>query len=216
VATDQPSVKTMQDLTVGECVDLLGQHSLGRLAFVGKVGVMPLIIPVNYVIDRDTPVFRSDPGSKLTAAILGAPVAFEVDGGFDELKEIGWSVVVHGHAEEVTDPAEVARLEQLPLAPWAPGAKAHYVRVSPGQITGRRISSTEVELSDLPGHWLGQLAPESGTGVRHPAFGPRATARAAGVTCVRIDRSRWTGATRVWPGSTASPVRASSRGPGGS
>jgi nitroimidazol reductase NimA-like FMN-containing flavoprotein (pyridoxamine 5'-phosphate oxidase superfamily) len=90
VATDPPlSVRTMKDLTVRECVDLLAQHSLGRLAFVGKVGVMPLIIPVNYMVDGETLVFRTDPGSKLTAAILGAPVAFEVDGGFDERDHTG-------------------------------------------------------------------------------------------------------------------------------
>ena len=155
MATDQMSLKTMQNLTVRECIDLLGQQSLGRLAFVGHVGVMPLIVPVNYVIDRDTLVFRSDPGSKLTAAILGAPVAFEVDDGFDERNHTGWSVVVHGHARAVTDPDEKARLQQLPLVPWAPGAKTHFVRIEPGVISGRRISSTEIDLSDLPGHWLG-------------------------------------------------------------
>jgi len=155
VVTDHLSRKTMQNLTVRQCVELLGQHNLGRLAFLAKVGVMPLIIPVNYVVDEDTLIFRSDPGSKLSAAILGAPVAFEVDGGYDEKNQTGWSVVVHGHAEEVTDPTELARLEQLPLAPWAPGAKAHYVRVRPGQINGRRISLTRINLSHLPARWFG-------------------------------------------------------------
>jgi len=155
VATEQMTLKSMQNLTVRECIDLLGRHSLGRLAFVGRVGVMPLIIPVNYVVDHDSVVFRSDPGSKLTAAVLGAPVAFEVDGGFDERNHTGWSVVVHGHARAITDPGESARLRQLPLVPWAPGAKPHFIRVEPGVITGRRIGSTEIDLSDTPGHWLG-------------------------------------------------------------
>jgi uncharacterized protein len=155
VATDEMPRKTMRDLTVRECIDLLGQHNLGRLAFLAKVGVMPLILPVNYVIDQDMLIFRSDPGSKLTAAILGAPVAFEVDGGYDEKNQTGWSVVVHGHAEEVTDPADLARLEHLPLVPWGPGAKAHYVRVRPGQINGRRITLTKIDLSELPVHWFG-------------------------------------------------------------
>lgn len=155
MGTEQVSRKTMQNLSVSECVDLLGENSLGRLAFVGKVGVMPLIIPVNYVVDGDTLVFRSDPGSKLTAAILGAPVAFEVDGGFDDRNQTGWSVVVHGHARSVTDPADVARLEQLALVPWAPGVKSHFIRIEAGVISGRRISVADVDLSDLPGHWLG-------------------------------------------------------------
>lgn len=152
---DQLSRKTMHNLTVPQCVGLLEQHTLGRLAFLAKVGVMPLIIPVNYVVDEDTVVFRSDAGSKLSAAILGAPVAFEVDGDHDEKNQTGWSVVVHGHAEEVTDPIELARLEQLPLAPWAPGAKAHYVRIRPGEINGRRISLTRIDLAHLPARWFG-------------------------------------------------------------
>jgi nitroimidazol reductase NimA-like FMN-containing flavoprotein (pyridoxamine 5'-phosphate oxidase superfamily) len=155
VGTEQLPRKTMHNLTVPQCFDLLAQHNLGRLAFLAKVGVMPLIIPVNYVVDEDTLVFRSDPGSKLTAAILGAPVAFEVDGGYDEKNHTGWSVVVHGHAEEVTDPADLARLEQLLQAPWAPGPKSHYVRVRPGQINGRQISLASIDLAHLPARWFG-------------------------------------------------------------
>jgi uncharacterized protein len=48
--------------------------------------------------------------------------------------------VVRGEAVEVTDPAELARLRELPLHPWAPGAKHRYVRVLPAVLTGRRIS----------------------------------------------------------------------------
>jgi hypothetical protein len=47
--------------------------------------------------------------------------------------------MVRGEAVGVTDPAELARLRKLPLHPWAPGAKAHYVRILPAALTGRRI-----------------------------------------------------------------------------
>ena len=49
--------------------------------------------------------------------------------------------MVRGEAVEVTDPAELARLRKLPLDPWAPGAKTHYVRILPAALTGRRISA---------------------------------------------------------------------------
>jgi nitroimidazol reductase NimA-like FMN-containing flavoprotein (pyridoxamine 5'-phosphate oxidase superfamily) len=141
--------KQFDELTRADCLNRLGKHHLGRLAFIDKVGVMPLIMPVNYLLDHDTVVFRTDAGSKLDAAIRGAPVAFEVD-EVDEQRRTGWSVVVSGHAEEVTDPSELARLRDSPLVPWAPGPKANYVRVRPGPITGRRIS-----LADLPSSWWG-------------------------------------------------------------
>lgn len=142
------TAKRFEKLTTQECLDLLGRHHLGRLAFVDRVGVVPQIIPVNYVLDGDVVVFRTDPGSKLAAAIRGAPVAFEVD-GVDEQQRVGWSVVVRGDASEVTEATELDRLRQGPLVPWAPGAKSHYVRV-PGRVTGRRIS-----VADLPSNWWG-------------------------------------------------------------
>lgn len=133
------SDKRFETLTRIECFDLLRRNHLGRLAFLERVGVVPLITPVNYVLDQETVVFRTDPGSKLLAAIREAPVAFEID-GVDEGDRVGWSVIVRGHAIEVTGGPERERLGQGPLEAWAPGPKAHYVRVQPGPITGRRIS----------------------------------------------------------------------------
>ena len=98
----------------------------------------PMMVPVNYVLDRYMVVLRTDEGTKLDAAIRGSRVAFEID-GTDAATRTGWSVVVRGEAVEVTDPAELARLRKLPLHPWAPGAKTHYVRILPAALTGRRI-----------------------------------------------------------------------------
>ena len=118
-----------------DCVHLLTAYGLGRLAITLRE--QPIIFPVNYAMDGDRVVFRTDTGTKLHGAI-GHPVAFEID-GFDRLYHEGWSVVVVGVAEEVTDPKELARLAHLPLGPWVPGEKAHWVRVKPGAITGRRL-----------------------------------------------------------------------------
>jgi hypothetical protein len=49
------------------------------------------------------------------------PVCFEVD-GTDPAVHTGWSVIVRGEVTEVTDLAELARLRDLPLRAWAPGA----------------------------------------------------------------------------------------------
>jgi len=139
----------LDELSMAECHALLGAHHLGRLAFLDRAGVMPMIIPVNYLFHEERVVFRTDPGSKLTAALYGAPVAFEVDGA-DEQRQLGWSVVVRGHVEEVTDTDERDVLSATPLVTWAPGTKDHYVRVNPRLVTGRRI-----RMPDLPSHWFG-------------------------------------------------------------
>lgn len=128
-----------QELTKSECFELLAREHLGRVAIVDDRG--PIVFPVNFVLDRHMVVLRSDEGTKLNAAVKGSRVAFEID-GIDAATHTGWSVVVRGEAVEVTDPAELARLRKLPLHPWAPGAKTHYVRILPTALTGRRISAS--------------------------------------------------------------------------
>jgi nitroimidazol reductase NimA-like FMN-containing flavoprotein (pyridoxamine 5'-phosphate oxidase superfamily) len=125
-----------QQLTKSECFELLARERVGRVAVVDDLG--PVVFPVNFVLDRHMVVLRTGEGTKLDAACRGSRVAFEID-GTDTAAHTGWSVVVRGEAIEVTDTAELARLRRLPLEPWAPGAKAHYVRILPTALTGRRI-----------------------------------------------------------------------------
>lgn len=125
-----------------ECIRLLAtiELSLGRVAFIDQA--RPVVLPVNYRVRDDAVIFRTDPGSKLDAATRGAWVAFEVD-HVDAWWQEGWSVLVHGRAEHVEDPGELERLQQLlPLHPWAPGAKTHYVRIPMTHVSGRQIISS--------------------------------------------------------------------------
>jgi uncharacterized protein len=125
-----------QELTKSECFGLLAGQHLGRVVLVDDRG--PVAFPVNFVLDRHTVLLRTDEGTKLDAASRGARVAFEVD-QTDEVTRTGWSVLVRGEAVEVTDPADLARVRELPLSPWAPGGKSRYVRILPTSLTGRRI-----------------------------------------------------------------------------
>jgi uncharacterized protein len=127
-----------QELTKSECFELLAHEHLGRVAVVDDHG--PVVVPVNFVLDRHMVVFRTDEGTKLDAASRGSKAAFQID-GIDVAAHTGWSVLVRGEAVEVTDPAELARLRRLRLTPWAPGAKARYVRIMPTALTGRRIAA---------------------------------------------------------------------------
>jgi nitroimidazol reductase NimA-like FMN-containing flavoprotein (pyridoxamine 5'-phosphate oxidase superfamily) len=125
-----------RELSKSECFALLAQEHLGRVAVVDDLG--PVVFPVNFVLDRHMVVFRTDEGTKLDAACRGSRVAFEIDGA-DTAARTGWSVLIRGEAIEVTGTVELARLGKLPLDPWAPGARTHYVRILPAALTGRRI-----------------------------------------------------------------------------
>lgn len=128
----------LEEISRQECVQLLASRSVGRLAVIRKG--RPLVFPVNYAIDGDVVVFRTDPGAKLSGAPLRR-VAFEID-GVDEAAGTGWSVLVQGYCYEITNGidqhSEFRRA--LPLTPFAPGDKSHWVEIMPETVTGRRIN----------------------------------------------------------------------------
>jgi len=121
-------------LTATECWDLLRSDSLGRLALAagGEVD----IFPVNYVVDEDeTIVFRTAPGTKLAELTIRPTVAFEIDGAV--LGEL-FSVIVKGEARQL-EGAEIEAARRLPLDPWVPTTKEHFIRITPSWVTGRRF-----------------------------------------------------------------------------
>lgn len=123
----------LEEIPCDECLKLLRTMSIGRIA-VAPPGGPPLVIPINYVIDGDDVVFRTDPGTKLDL-LRGLPVSFQVD-LIDPFHRTGWSVLIQGMAVE-TIPAEVDP------RPWADGPKQHWIRITPGAITGRRLQLPE-------------------------------------------------------------------------
>ena len=141
VERDSEPAAEVVELDHAECLRLLAATSLGRLA-VNVEGWPPVIRPVNYVFDESSQslVFRSARGSKLTALLLSTEAAFEIDGIEPEAKT-GWSVIVIGAAEEITQAAEIARLGQLGLRPLAPGDKPHWIRIRSTMVSGRRIEA---------------------------------------------------------------------------
>jgi uncharacterized protein len=106
----------------------------GRVAVVDVRG--PVVFPVYFVFDRHVVVFRTGEGTKLDVAARCSRIAFEID-GIDAAAHTGWSLVVRGEAVEVTDQQELARLHELPLIGWAPGARSRYVRILAARLTGR-------------------------------------------------------------------------------
>jgi nitroimidazol reductase NimA-like FMN-containing flavoprotein (pyridoxamine 5'-phosphate oxidase superfamily) len=119
-----------------ECWALVKGADLGRLAF--EMEGWPLVLPVNYLVDGDDIVIRSDPGRKLAAARRQVQAALQVD-SVDRLHRSGWSVLVFAIATAVEDPGEVKRLDQLGLRSWAASDRASWIRLLPLEITGRRL-----------------------------------------------------------------------------
>jgi uncharacterized protein len=120
-----------------ECVTLLEAAMFVRIAFIADDH--PNILPVNHLVHNGAIYFKTAPGSKLGNAAAGQLIAVEADSG-DPQRRIGWSVVAHGRASIVTDPAEIESLMALPFEPWAlPDTREFWVRVDVQRIDGRRV-----------------------------------------------------------------------------
>ncbi len=117
-----------------ECWDRLSEQQLGRL--VTRVGDVLDIFPVYYTVDRETLVFRTAEGSKLTEVTINDEVLFEVD---EYTATDAWSVVVRGTAHRLDTPDEVAAADLLPLEPWIPTVKYNYVRIVAASLSGREF-----------------------------------------------------------------------------
>jgi|SRR5271165_1013196 len=128
---------TLKQLTRDECLHLMTSVPVGRIIYTRQA--LPAVELVNFAVDHGDIIIRTDHSGKLAAAIRGAVVAFEAD-SLDTDRHIGWSVTVIGQSQEVTDLDEIGRLEQIGLSAWAPGERAHFIRISPGILNGRRLS----------------------------------------------------------------------------
>jgi len=137
-----PAHTVLIDIDSEDCADLLGCAPIGRLGVV--VQGHPEIFPVNHVYDRESGcvVFPTDARTKFHAALNQPAVAFEVD-CFSPQGDRGWSVLVVGHAEEITDPDTIARVARLRTVLWRTEDRVHWLRIVPSKVTGRRIFASD-------------------------------------------------------------------------
>ena len=114
-------------LTSAECLDLLREVAVGRVAVSHRA--LPMILPVHFRLDEaDRIMIATAPGSTLHQATSGTVVAFEADGPAGSV-EPTWSVVLHGLATHTT------RREELDPRPAD-------VLITIDQISGRAVPDT--------------------------------------------------------------------------
>ncbi|MEU2868632.1 pyridoxamine 5'-phosphate oxidase family protein [Streptomyces olivoreticuli] len=141
--TDNPPGRTpaaahpvLMKLSERECWDRLDTHGVGRLGL--SVDSKPVLVPVNYLVDGRTIVYRTDRDG-VAAAAAGAELAFEVD-RIDDARSGGWSVLVVGTVEHIDESEVIRRLmNRLGVEPWAGGKRDLWVRVVPSEVSGRTI-----------------------------------------------------------------------------
>ena len=143
----------LDELSPAECWQLVATQAVGRVAVI--VGHYPLVFPVNFAVDDKSILYRTGVGTKLHS-IHRSNVTFQVD-AIDPVHHTGWSVMIKGVAQELSPErhrSAVSRAELGGATPWAPGEKAHFIRIIADQITGRRIRPDELPSVE---DWRGYL-----------------------------------------------------------
>jgi uncharacterized protein len=128
----------LEPLSQDECMALLASASVGRVGV--NIDALPTVLPVNFALFNGSVIFRAVPGTKLHTATREAVVAFQADHYGDRRDPSGWSVLIRGLAQTITDPSTLSAARRLPLGSWGtvdPGP-SDYVRVEPAIVTGRR------------------------------------------------------------------------------
>ena len=124
----------VSELDEDESWQLLSRHEVGRLATTAG-GILD-IFPITYVVDNQSIVFRTGPGTKLVELTINDQVVFEID-HYDERE--GYSVIVHGTAEQLDSIADIDYAQTLPLPSLFPTERPRYVRINPTRVSGRKF-----------------------------------------------------------------------------
>jgi nitroimidazol reductase NimA-like FMN-containing flavoprotein (pyridoxamine 5'-phosphate oxidase superfamily) len=121
-----------------ESMALLRSVSVGRIVFTDRA--LPAITPVSFlVLANGDVVFRSDVGSKLSAATREAVVAFQADSYNNENRE-EWSVVVTGRSHHVVSVEELVEIDSLQPIRASAGNRQDVIRITAEIVEGRRIT----------------------------------------------------------------------------
>jgi hypothetical protein len=143
-ASPDPGVqarRVLEQLSDAESMELLVGRRVGRLVFNSRYGLtaLPIVFIVagaSLVLGTWDPVFDVDLRTGIEHADY--QVAVEADQINLEAHE-GWIVLVRGAAHHLDTEAERAPFINAGLEPWVDEVPAHFIRVDPTTIYGRRL-----------------------------------------------------------------------------
>ena len=127
----------MERMQRPECLQRLAGQAVGRVAVTAQA--LPAIIPVNYVLDDQSIVFRTDADGLLAHACDESVVAFEVDDMAADGSG-GWSVLVVGVAH-LLDGSQAARAAQLDVVSAMGQGRNQHVSIDISRVSGRRVGT---------------------------------------------------------------------------
>jgi uncharacterized protein len=142
-------------LTRSECLELLAQVEIGRIAL--SMDALPVILPVAFALIDDDVHFWSMRDSKLDVAVDNRVVAFE-SGAYEPETGTGWSVLLQGLTQAVHESDSLGS-SASPFPSPSPSVisddQYRMIRIQPASVTGQRIrimspTATTATAMDIP------------------------------------------------------------------
>jgi hypothetical protein len=131
-------VRRMETLTRDESLHLLGSVALGRVVFTHLA--LPAIRPVYHLVEADRIIIRAHLVAAIAAAdgpAGGTVVAYEAD-MINPLDHLGWSVIVVGRAQNLSDAEADTRYRQI-LPQWTTGSPDDIIIIQADLVDGFRL-----------------------------------------------------------------------------
>jgi hypothetical protein len=117
------------------CLTALRTERIGRIVLTQRA--LPLAVPVSYLVTTDAVVVRVPDEDSSGWHAAGSVIALEADASD---ADGGWSVVVLGMADEVTDAAQVDLFDRTVPTTWADTSTSNaYLRIPFSLVSGRRL-----------------------------------------------------------------------------
>ncbi|MHA7155733.1 pyridoxamine 5'-phosphate oxidase family protein [Arthrobacter sp. TMN-50] len=134
---DTPGLlRASQTLNADECWALMAGQTTGRIGFLYEG--MVTIFPLNCIVYDGGVYFRTSEDAVIARSQL-EQAAFQLD-HIDTPTRSGWTILVNGPVNRITDPALLKTLwGSRADEPWAPGQRNVFFGISPRKISGRRL-----------------------------------------------------------------------------
>jgi pyridoxamine 5'-phosphate oxidase-like protein len=132
-------IRRMETLTREESLRLLSSVPIGRVVFTHLA--LPAIRPVFHLVEDDRIVIRAYLGAAIAARNGpqgGTVVAYEAD-VIEPDARLGWSVIVIGRAQCLSDSEAGSRYRQI-LPPWAAASPDDIIAIQADLVDGFRLT----------------------------------------------------------------------------
>jgi hypothetical protein len=117
------------------CLMALRTERIGRIVLTERA--LPLAVPVSYLVTPEGVVVRVPDHDSSGWHAAGSVVALEADA---HDCDGGWSVLVLGMADEVTDAAQIDLFDRTVPTTWADTSASNaYLRIPFSLVSGRRL-----------------------------------------------------------------------------